>query len=281
MPYDAEGRAAGLVGGGGGIFGVSGTNLSSVFQPGVLNGSLTQFQLIGPNTGHPGQQLYNSSNKDFAPFVGFAWSLPDSGPRWLTGGGNKTVIRAGYGISYQRDSIYLAHMVTAFEPNALTTAPLEQSAGLLNVGNITLPITNTATPLSLAPIDGPRNQAVWAYNSGLRNPYIQNFSFQLQRALTDTLSLSFSYVGSSGNRLVRTYDINEVNVLNNGFLQAFQTVQQGGDSPLMNALLAPLGLNSTTMRSISTFQGFLANNNPGTLAALFNKIGRASCRERV
>jgi len=269
VPYDGLGRAVAPVGGTAGIFGISGTNLGALFQPGVLNGSLTQFQLIGPGTDHPNTKLYNNDNKDFAPFVGFAWSVPGEGPfHWLTGGKDKTVIRAGYGISYQRDSLYLAHMNSEFAPNGLTTSPVLQSTGLLNVGNIALPIPTTATPLSVTPLDGTRNQVLYAFNSGLRNPYIQNFSFSIQRALSENLSLRVGYVGSTGNKLVRAYDVDEINILNNGFLQAYQTVQTGGDSPLIDAILAPIGLNSTTVRSNSIFQTYFANNNPATLAAL-------------
>jgi len=267
VPYDGLGRAVAPVGGGGGVFGISGTDLSALFQPGLMNGSLSRLQLVGPGTDHPDAKLYNNSNRNFAPFVGFAWS-PGEGPGWLTGGKNRTVIRAGYGIAYQRDSIYIAHMNSAFEPNALTTSPIEQSTGILTLGNITLPIATTATPFSVVPIDGTRSQAVYGFNTGLRNPYIQNFSISLQRALSDKLSLRFSYVGSASNKLVRAYDVNEVNILNNGFLQAFQAVQTGGTSPLMDALVSGLGLNSTTMRSVSLFQTYFANNNPAGLAAL-------------
>jgi hypothetical protein len=271
VPYDGVGRAVAPVGGGAAVFGVSGTNLSALFQPGVLNGSLTRMQLVGPATDHPDLKLYNNDNNNFAPFVGFAWSLPGGGAwHWLTGGKDKTVIRAGYGISYQRDSIYIAHMNSAFEPNGLTTSPILQSTSLLNVGNIALPIPTTATPFAVVPIDGTRSQAVYGFNSGLRNPYIQNFSLSVQRALSDNLSLRLSYVGSASNKLVRAYDVNEVNILNNGFLQAYQAVQTGGTSPLMDSLLAGIGLNSTTVRSSSIFQSYFANNNPAGLAALLH-----------
>ena len=268
VPYDGLGRALAPVGGTAGIFGISGTNLGALFQPGALGGSLTTFQLVGPGTANPGTKVYNNDNNNFAPFVGFAWSLPEGPFHWLTGGKDKTVIRAGYGISYQRDSLYLAHMNTEFAPNGLTTSPVLQSTGLLNVGNIALPIPTTATPLSLTPLDGTRNQVLYAYNSGLRNPYIQNFSFSIQRAFSENLSLQVSYVGSAGNKLVRSYDIDEINILNNGFLAAYQTVQSGGDSPLINSILAPIGLNSTTVRSNSIFQGYFAGNNPAGMAAL-------------
>src|SRR5262249_31452146 len=123
-------------------------------------------------------------------------------------------------------------------------------------------------PFSVVAIDGTRSQAVYGFNTGLRNPYIQNFSLSVQRALSDNLSLRVSYVGSASNKLVRAYDINEINILNNGFLQAFQAVQTGGTSPLMDSLFAGLGLNSTTVRSVSTFQSYFANNNPAGLASL-------------
>src|SRR5260370_3710483 len=167
-------------------------------------------------------------------------------------------------------------MKCGFEPNALTTSPIEQSTGLLNVGNITLPIATAATPFSVVPIDGTRSQAVYGFDNGLRNPYIQNFSFSLQRALSDRLSMRVSYVGSTGNKLVRAYDVNEINILNNGFLQAYQAVQTGGSSTLMDALLGGLGLNSTSLRTVSTFQSFFANNNPAGVAALLESSALTS-----
>ena len=269
VPYNGIGRAGAPVGGSAGLFGISGTGLNALFQPGLANGSLTRIQLIGPGTDHPDTKFYGNDNNNFAPFVGFAWSLRGGGMLGkLLGGKDRTVIRAGYGISYQRDSLYVVHMTSAFEPNGLSTLQTEQSAGLLNVGNITLPVPNATTPLSPVPLDGPRNQSVYGFNSALRNPYIQNFTVSLQRAFSDTMSLRVSYVGSTANKLVRAYNLDEVNIIENQFLQAYQIVQQGGVSPLMDSLLAGLGLNSTTVRSVSTFQGFFANNNPGGLAAL-------------
>ena len=62
-----------------------------------------------------------------------------------------------------------------------------------------------------------------------------------------------------------------MDILNNGFLQAFETVQKGGDSPLMDSLFSTVpGLNSTTLRLVQPFQSYFANNNPGALALLIN-----------
>ena len=274
VPYDGQGRAVGLVGGGAGVFGISGTNLSSLFQPGLMNGSLTQVELIGPGTAHPNTQLYNNDNNNFGPAIGVAWSLPAGRWSWLTGGKDKTVIRAGYGISYVRDQIYLAHMSNSYQPNGLATIATEQSTTLLNVENISMPITTAQAPLSTEPLNGTRQQAVYSFQNNLVNPYVQNYNFSIQRAINENTSFSLAYVGSTGNKLIRAYDVNEINILSNGFLQAYQTVQQGGDSPLMDQLVAPLGLTSATMRTSpvygAVFASYFANNNPAGLAGVLN-----------
>jgi hypothetical protein len=268
VPRDYGGKEIGLVGGSAALFGPSGTDFNSLFSPGAAGGlGLTQLQLEGPQTGLPNAQLYRNQYNNWAPFLGFAWSLPER-----FGGKDKTVIRAGYGISYQRTSLYLTHQITAFEPNGLTTSPLEQpSNSILSYATAQLPIPTTAIPLATTLPTGPRNSAVWAFDSGLQSPRIQNYNFSIQRVLNPNTSLTVSYVGSSTSRLIRTFDVNEMNILNNGFLEAFQTVQHGGTSPLIDSLFSSVpGLNSTTIRSVSAFQTYLANNNPGGLALLIN-----------
>src|SRR5262249_32884802 len=161
---------------------------------------------------------------------------------WLTGGKDKTVIRAGYGISYIRDQLFIAHQFGEFEPNGLATVVTQQSAGLLNVANVKLPLTATTSPLATEPINGSRQQAVFSFATNLVNPYMQTYNFSVQREIRPGTSLSVAFVGTSGEKLVRAYDVNEINITSNGFLQAYNTVLTGGDSPLIDALLAPVGL---------------------------------------
>ncbi|MGH9938927.1 MAG: TonB-dependent receptor domain-containing protein, partial [Blastocatellia bacterium] len=49
VPFEANGKTAGLVGGSKSLFGLSGTSFADLYQPGRLNGSLTQLQLVGKN----------------------------------------------------------------------------------------------------------------------------------------------------------------------------------------------------------------------------------------
>jgi len=72
---------------------------------------------------------------------------------------------------------------------------------------------------------------------------------------------------------VRSVNINEVNIFENGLLQAFNTVQAGGTSSLIDrifssnyAAVSAAGGGSNYVRTNSSTQAFLANNNPGGLA---------------
>jgi hypothetical protein len=275
VPVDGDGRMQGLVGGGGGIFGTSGTNFSTLFNPGASGGALTQVQTIGPNTPNPNTQLYHSDKNNFGPAIGFAWAVGEGGPHWLTGGKNKTVIRSGYGISYIRNPLYLVHMYNSYEPDALTTTVTETSTSLLNLSSVKFPIPSTVTPLFTEPINGLRSQSVYSFQSNLVDAYSQNFNFSIQRELSQTTILSVAYVGNVGDKLPRAYDVNEVNILapspdGETFLQAYNTVRGGGDSKFMDSLVAPLGLSSATLRTNSTFQSYFYNTNPAGLAALLN-----------
>jgi hypothetical protein len=268
VPTEPQGRALAPVGGSAGLFGLSGTNFANaLFQPGVANGTLTRTQLIGGGTPNPNTQLYRNDNNNFAPAVGFAWSLP-----WF--GKDKTVVRAGYGIGYERLPIYLTHVNSGMDPGLSETDTLlvpSLTNLLLNVQSLVLPVTPAGAPLALIPATGSasRTQTLYAFDQGFRTPYTQNYNFSIQRSLSQTMSLTVSYVGSKGTKLARTININESNIYENGILQAFQTVQAGGTSPLIEQIFGPGGSN--LMRTSSATQGFFANNNPGGFADFINR----------
>lgn len=268
-PTEGQGKAVAPVGGGAAIFGVSGTTFANaLFNPGVFNGSQTVVQLIGAGTPHD-VPLYNTDRNNFAPAVGLAWSLPGEGKLgWLSGGKDKTVIRIGYGIAYQRLPIYLTHNNAGLEPGLSE----DDRSFPVNLSGATLPVQPAGVPLAPVPLVGgnSHSQSLFAYDQGLRTPYIQNFNVTLTRAISQDLTLNLSYVGSKGSKLARSINVNEFNIFENGILAGFNTVQAGGDSPLLDKLLAPLGANGVASgnRIGSTVQSYFANNNVGGLAAL-------------
>lgn len=284
-PTEGQGKALAPVGGSGAAFGISGNSMGALFQPGVLAGTQTLIQNIGAGTAHPDVELYHTDRNNFAPALGIAWSLAGSDRlRWLTGKKDQTTIRAGYGIGYQRIPIYLTHNDSGFEPGF---SSIDQSTTATNLSNLILPVPPAGAVLSAVPFVGvgSHTQNLYTLDPNFRTPYIQNMSLSVQRQLPGDTSLTVSYVGSLGRKLPRSMDMNEVNVLNNGLLEAFKVVQAGGKSPLIDqifnnlpnaanaAVVAANGGGSsyvTSAAAAATTQSFFANNNPGGFANFIN-----------
>jgi hypothetical protein len=272
-PTEQEGKELAPVGGGGSVFGISGNNLGSLFNPFAPGGSPTMIQQIGPDSGHPGTQLFNTQYKNFAPNVGLAWSVPGRGPwKWLSGGPDKMTIRMGYGIGYQRFPIDFANTVSGGEPGISSTQTLLSAT---NLSQVTLPLLPTGPPLAEVPLTGPgsHTQTVYGVAQNLRTPYTQNYNITVARALPGALILNVGFVGSSSHQLTQTVNINEVNIFENGILNAFNTVLAGGDSPLIDqifsnnyAAVSAAGGGSKYVLTNSTTQAFFANHNPGGFA---------------
>ena len=231
-PTETDGKGIAPVGSSAGLFGISGTNLSSLFNPYATGGSPTVMQGVGPGTLHPNIPLYNTGYKNYSPNVGLAWAVPGDGIwKWLSGGPNKMTIRMGYGIGYQHLPIYLANQVSGQNQGAAET---DTEVTATNLANLVLPVPPAGTPLTPVPLVGPgsHTNTLYAYDTNLRTPYVQNYNFTIARALTNSIAMTVAFVGSKGSQLIRSVDTNEVNIYENGILSAFNTVAAGGDSPL-------------------------------------------------
>ena len=268
-PTEAQGKMIAPVGGAGAVFGISGTNFGSLFNPNATGGSPTLIQAIGAGTAHPNVPLYNSDLNNFAPALGLAWVLPGEGRwKWLSGGRDKMTVRMGYGISYIRLPIGAVNTASGSEPGYTET---DTTFAYNSLATLKLPVPPAGVPLSTVPSIGvgSHTQTLYAYDPNLRTPYTQNYNFSITRALTSDLVLNISYVGSKTSKLARGIDTNEVNIYENGILSAFNTVRAGGDSPLIDKIFAPLAGSATGSAFALTSpltQPFFLNNNPGGFA---------------
>jgi hypothetical protein len=128
-----------------------------------------------------------------APRIGFAWD-----PR----GDGKTSIRGGYGLFYEHGTGSEANTgsLVGSAPLNLTMTQLTPSAvglssGYPCIGGIGGAASNCFSGEGAYPIDVtsiPR-KAIW--------PYVQQWSFGVQRELSRSLVLGFGYVGSKGTHL--------------------------------------------------------------------------------
>ena len=148
------------------------------------------------------------SNYNWGPRLGFAWS---------PGGSTKTVVRGGYGISY--DFVFLNPITNQrFLPPFIVTGALTGAANFTGTNTYANFVGGTAQlqretasqvgQLSTTALNfGPINPAI-AQN--LSNPQVHQWSLGLQRETIYGIVLKGTYVGTKGNFLPRSRDINLV-----------------------------------------------------------------------
>ncbi len=144
----------------------------------------------------------------FAPRFGFAWAPFND---------NKTALRGGFGMFYDKPEGNIIFPM-------LNYAPWLQSVNYEN-GNISNPSGGTAAALSpLGNID--------AINPNLVTPYTMSWSFGVQRELPKGVFLETSYVANVGRHLIRQPDINQVPFETLYQIRAIPSAQRPADNSM-------------------------------------------------
>jgi hypothetical protein len=255
---------------------------------GISCGALTTIEFVSKNSQNPDKSLYDRDLNNFAPSLGFSWSLP-----W--GGQDKTVLRVGYGWSITGGPLKGASTFLNYISGGLpgtfggfsNTGWTDSQAAYRSMATLTLPIRQQFAPFTPTPLNGSREDEIMAYATKRLDPYIQNFNFELQRELTSDLNLSVAYIGTKGTKLWGALPLNNVNIdaAYNGetFLQAFNTTRAGGSSPFFDTMLMGMNIpgagvvNGTTvtgsaaLRAYTATRAFVANGNVAQLADFLNR----------
>jgi hypothetical protein len=213
-----------------GLFGVSGTG--NLFMPGTLTGQTTQFVPL-----NSGQAAYGTQWKNLAPSVGLAWNpnVDSSILRWILGKGGHGVLRAGYSVSYNREGIAALQALSG-NPGGTITASRNLTLGNLvsGTGSDTLPLllrqTSRLGPPSFPatptyPLTGAITDSVNAIDPKLKMPYVQSWSFGIQREISRDTVVEVRYIGDHALRPWTTLNYNETNIQENGFLKEFEAAQ--------------------------------------------------------
>ncbi|HEX7287926.1 MAG TPA: carboxypeptidase-like regulatory domain-containing protein [Candidatus Angelobacter sp.] len=301
-PYDTLNDSFSLVNGYADVFGVSGLN--NLFKPGTMTGSIPQFQL------NNGRSWYNTDMSNFAPSLGLAWQpeIKMLGLDKIFPGGGKTVLRAGYSISYTREGFNNFNSIAFSNPgidgqisaNPVSTSTTCASASgtfgfgctLSNVlgGQMQSLITKPGSfPATGAfPLTAFAGQSVNAFDPNLRTPRVQSWTAGIQREFGRDTVLEVRYVANHATGLWRQDNLNEVNIFENGFLNEFNlakanlTANLAGGCGSTFAPVAPcsgnaLPIMSAAFAGLTAGQGFsngtfIQNLNDGVPGAFANTL---------
>jgi hypothetical protein len=204
----------------------------------------------GPNplqtaTLRVGGSLYPADKNNFAPRLGFAWT-----PSKFI---NKTVIRGGFGVAYNRiadtvsaisrvDPPFLFRegaccaasnndlyangwMAPPFDPETTTPTPIPLIA--LKEGNSNNPLSWPASPGIAAtfnpntglPLSG--TVEVWGASQSVRTPYTFLYSTEVQHELPGQFTLTVGYQGSQSRKMLRIVGLNRIYTQNSALSPAY------------------------------------------------------------
>jgi hypothetical protein len=206
------------------LFGVSG--VGNLFKPGTLTGRPTQFNELDVD-----EKLYNDDYNNLAPSIGVAWS-PNANGGWLgrlVGSGGQTVVRGGYSMAFVREGLGAVITPLQGNPGGILTVNKDTADGSLPVGTLLRDTARLAPPSfsdrPVYPYVGQIFDTAFGFDPELKTGLVHSFTFGLQREITKDTVIEARYVGTRGRDLWRRYGLNEVNVIENGFLDEFKKAQ--------------------------------------------------------
>ncbi len=206
--------------------------LCNTFAPGTLTGTKT----AGYRQYTTGTKGYNTDWNNVAPSVGVAW-LPNvrSGLlRDILGDPDQATLRAAYARAYNREG--LGAMTTRYENNPGVFVQLNRN---VTNGNLVLPgeswpllLSETSRmgsgafdPTPQYPLPISRSNALNLFDPDWQVGHVDSYSFGLQRSISRDMAFEVRYVGTRAKDQRTTDNWNEVNLVENGFLDEFKKAQ--------------------------------------------------------
>ena len=147
--------------------------------------------------GSPISSLYPKDRNNFAPRLGFAYSPVRGG---------RTVIRGAWGVYYDipNGNLFIDNRAAGDASRGTSRNPAcPNCTPVFTISNDSLITVQQGVFLfGSTTFPPPPPYGIYGIDQGLRSPYVQNFSLNLQQQLTPRTLLQIGYVGSQGRKLL-------------------------------------------------------------------------------
>jgi hypothetical protein len=216
------------------LCGVSGVNsrtdadqACNLFAPGDMPGVTPEYINFSK-----GENAHRLDKNNWAPSLGFAWQLGERDGLLGALIGDDSVLRAGYSKSFSREG--LTNFTTRFSSNPGLNLFNEPDRNLANNNLDALPVLlrqpDRLGPGSFPesptyPFAGSETDSINRFAENIQVPWADSATIGIQRALGRTHVVEMRYVGTRSRDGWTTYDYNEANIVENGFLDEFRGAQ--------------------------------------------------------
>src|SRR6185369_15905611 len=154
----------------------------------VLNQSTGDLVYVGTNGL---SSLYPKDYNNFGPRLSFAYDVS---------GRSRTVVRGGWGLYY--DAFSQDFFTGQLPWNTFNPGPAYNDVQFVFAAN--------AIAANAPVYTGYSATDVFTVSQNMRTPYVQNYNFNIEQQLTKDIALQVGYVGSTGRKLFRYRDINQL-----------------------------------------------------------------------
>jgi len=211
--------------------------------------------------------LYDDDINNFGPSIGASWDPKGDG---------KSVIRGNYRLAYDRINTFVFSSAI-FQSIPGITASIANTEYGTSGGRLTgsLPsLQPTVPPTDFIQPPATGSSTMRVVDPDFQSPMTHGWAISYQRELFNQATVfEAAYVGRRAEHLFGAYNVNQAEIFTNGFVDAFNVVKAGGESPLMNQLLAPHSAKPASMTGSqwvrSQYASSLALNSVAGLAATF------------
>jgi hypothetical protein len=210
-----------------------------------------------------GTPPYKTKWGNLAPRIGLAYQLSES-QRW------QSVLRGGFGVFYDLASSEAGNSFNLFS----------YPFGSFGFTSANFPLSpDDAKPPRIEPPDASNGGVLFAFDPNLELPYTQQWNVAVEQALGKQQTLSVSYVGAAGRRLVQSATINSPNpnlflaqLATNAGTSDYNALQLQFQRRLSRGLQALASYSWS--HSLDTASAGSAANGSNALLALNSKVNR-------